>query len=240
MRAAAIRRRVLDFFLARGHREAASSSLVPADDPTLLFTNAGMVQFKRVFQGLDRREYSRAVTCQKCVRAGGKHNDLEQVGHTARHHTFFEMLGNFSFSDYFKQEAIAYAWEWVTSEAWLGISPDRIYITVHHTDDEARRLWRDVAGVQDERIFGLGDEDNFWQMGETGPAGPCSEILVDVRGERQAARGRWRSCSRMGSSLRTKGAATCCAAFCAAPCVTPGCSAGAPPPSCTWRTRRAS
>src|SRR2546421_241539 len=185
-----IRRKFLEFFKARGHQEVPSSSLVPADDPTLLFTNAGMVQFKRVFQGLERRDYSRAVTCQKCVRAGGKHNDLEQVGHTARHHTFFEMLGNFSFGDYFKREAIGYAWEWVTSDAWLGISPDRIYVTIHHTDDEARGLWREVAGVQDERIFGLGDEDNFWQMGETGPAGPCSEILVDVRGKRHAGRGK--------------------------------------------------
>src|SRR2546422_890096 len=192
MESAAIRRKFLDYFSAapRSHREVPSSSLVPADDPTLLFTNAGMVQFKRVFQGLERRDYSRAVTCQKCVRAGGKHNDLEQVGHTARHHTFFEMLGNFSFGDYFKREAIAYAWEWVTSDAWLGISPDRIYITVHHADDEARGLWREVAGVRDERIFGLGDEDNFWQMGETGPAGPCSEILVDVRGKRQTGRGK--------------------------------------------------
>jgi len=192
MQSAAIRRKFLDYFTAapRSHREVPSSSLVPADDPSLLFTNAGMVQFKRVFQGLERRDYSRAVTCQKCVRAGGKHNDLEQVGHTARHHTFFEMLGNFSFGDYFKRKAIAYAWEWVTSDAWLGISPDRIYITVHHADDEARGLWREVAGVQDERIFGLGDEDNFWQMGETGPAGPCSEILVDVRGKRQTGRGK--------------------------------------------------
>ena len=192
MESAAIRRKFLDYFTAapRSHREVPSSSLVPADDPTLLFTNAGMVQFKRVFQGLERRDYSRAVTCQKCVRAGGKHNDLEQVGHTARHHTFFEMLGNFSFGDYFKREAVGYAWEWVTSDAWLGISPDRIYITVHHTDDEARTLWREVAGVPDERIFGLGDEDNFWQMGETGPAGPCSEILVDVRAKRHAGRGK--------------------------------------------------
>src|SRR6266571_2462022 len=190
MTSAEIRRKFLEFFKARGHQEVPSSPLVPADDPTLLFTNAGMVQFKRVFQGLERRPYTRAVTCQKCVRAGGKHNDLEQVGHTARHHTFFEMLGNFSFGDYFKREAIAYAWEWVTSDAWLGISPDRIYITVHHADDEARGLWREVAGVQDERIFGLGDEDNFWQMGETGPAGPCSEILVDVRGKRQTGRGK--------------------------------------------------
>src|SRR5213592_1940725 len=192
MRAAAIRQQFLDYFTAPPRRSCAvpSSPLVPADDPTLLFTNAGMVQFKRVFQGLERRDYARAVTCQKCVRAGGKHNDLEQVGHTARHHTFFEMLGNFSFGDYFKREAIGYAWEWVTSDAWLGISPDRIYITVHHADDEARGLWREVAGVQDERIFGLGDEDNFWQMGETGPAGPCSEILVDVRGKRQTGRGK--------------------------------------------------
>src|SRR2546426_6746158 len=153
MESAAIRRKFLDYFTAapRSHREVPSASLVPADDPTLLFTNAGMVQFKRVFQGLERRDYSRAVTCQKCVRAGGKHNDLEQVGHTARHHTFFEMLGNFSFGDYFKREAIADAWEWVTSDAWLGIDPERIYITVHHTDDEARTLWREVAGVQDER-----------------------------------------------------------------------------------------
>src|SRR6266571_4090322 len=190
MTSAEIRRKFLEFFKARGHQEVPSSPLVPADDPTLLFTNAGMVQFKRVFQGLERRPYTRAVTCQKCVRAGGKHNDLEEVGHTARHHTFLEMPGNFSFGDYFKREAIAYAWEWVTSDAWLGISPDRIYIAVHHADDEARGLWREVAGVQDERIFGLGDEDNFWQMGETGPAGPCSEILVDVRGKRQTGRGK--------------------------------------------------
>src|SRR6266576_1297560 len=160
MTSAEIRRKFLEFFKARGHQEVPSSPLVPADDPTLLFTNAGMVQFKRVFQGLERRAYTRAVTCQKCVRAGGKHNDLEQVGHTARHHTFFEMLGNFSFGDYFKKEAIAYAWEWVTGKEWLGIAPGRIYVTVHHTDDEARQLW---------------------QMGETGPCGPCSEILVDIR-----------------------------------------------------------
>jgi alanyl-tRNA synthetase len=183
MKSAAIRRQFLDYFSAapRAHREVASASLVPADDPTLLFTNAGMVQFKRVFQGLERRDYQRAVTCQKCVRAGGKHNDLEQVGHTARHHTFFEMLGNFSFGDYFKHDAIAYAWEWVTSEQWLGIAPERLYVTVHHSDDEARQLWRKVAGLTNDRIFGLGDKDNFWQMGDTGPCGPCSEILVDIR-----------------------------------------------------------
>ncbi|OGU09777.1 MAG: alanine--tRNA ligase, partial [Gemmatimonadetes bacterium RBG_16_66_8] len=181
MKAAEIRSKFLQYFSARQHREVPSSSLVPGDDPTLLFTNAGMVQFKRVFQGLEQRDYRRAVTCQKCVRAGGKHNDLEQVGHTARHHTFFEMLGNFSFGDYFKKEAIEFAWEWVTSEQWLGIDPDRLYVTVHHSDDEARTLWRKVTGIPDARIYGLGDKDNFWQMGETGPCGPCSEIMVDTR-----------------------------------------------------------
>src|SRR5437879_4414465 len=149
-----------------------------------------MVQFKRVFQGLERREYRRAVTGQKCVRAGGKHNDLEQVGHTARHHTFFEMLGNFSFGDYFKKEAIEYAWEWVTGKDWLGLAPDRVYITVHHSDDEARRLWRQIAGIPESRIYGLGDKDNFWQMGETGPCGPCSEILVDIRGKGEVGKGK--------------------------------------------------
>ena len=191
MKSADIRRKFIDYFKAapRAHREVPSSLLVPTDDPTLLFTNAGMVQFKRVFQGLERRDYTRAVTCQKCVRAGGKHNDLEQVGHTARHHTFFEMLGNFSFGDYFKKEAIEFAWEWVTSSQWLGIDPDRLYVTVHHSDDEARKLWRQVTGIADARIFGLGDKDNFWQMGDTGPCGPCSEILVDIRGIRDARSG---------------------------------------------------
>ncbi len=192
MKSSVIRRKFLDYFKAppRSHREVPSGPLVPPDDPTLLFTNAGMVQFKRVFQGLERRDYTRAVTCQKCVRAGGKHNDLEQVGHTARHHTFFEMLGNFSFGDYFKKEAIEYAWEWVTSKDWLGIDPDRLYVTVHHSDDEARRLWRQVTGIADARIFGLGDKDNFWQMGDTGPCGPCSEILVDIRSTVHGARSR--------------------------------------------------
>ena len=180
MDAATIRRRFLDYFVQRDHREVASSSLVPADDPTLLFTNAGMVQFKRTFLGLERRDYRRATTSQKCVRAGGKHNDLEQVGHTDRHHTFFEMLGNFSFGDYFKRDAIAFAWEFVTSREWLGIHPDRIRISVHAKDDEARRLWREVAGVADARIYGLCDKDNFWQMAETGPCGPCSEVYVDL------------------------------------------------------------
>ena len=192
MKSADIRRKFVDYFKAppRSHQEVPSSSLVPADDPTLLFTNAGMVQFKRVFQGLERRDHKRAVTCQKCVRAGGKHNDLEQVGHTARHHTFFEMLGNFSFGDYFKKEAIEYAWEWVTGTQWLGIAPDRLYVTVHHSDDEARQLWRKITGIADDRIFGLSDKDNFWQMGDTGPCGPCSEILVDIRGMRDAGSGK--------------------------------------------------
>jgi alanyl-tRNA synthetase len=180
MQSGTIRRLFLDFFVARGHREVPSSSLVPADDPTLLFTNAGMVQFKRTFLGQEQRDYVRATTCQKCVRAGGKHNDLEQVGHTKRHHTFFEMLGNFSFGDYFKRDAIAYAWEFVTSPSYLGISPDRLRITVHHTDEQARALWREISGLPDHRIYGLGDKDNFWQMGDTGPCGPCSEIYVEL------------------------------------------------------------
>ncbi len=187
MKSSHIRRLFLEFFVAKGHREVPSSSLVPADDPTLLFTNAGMVQFKRTFLGQEQREYVRATTCQKCVRAGGKHNDLEQVGHTKRHHTFFEMLGNFSFGDYFKREAIAYAWEFVTSPAYLGISPDRLRVTVHHTDDEARAYWREISGLPDHSIYGLGDKDNFWQMGDTGPCGPCTEIYVDLESERGPA-----------------------------------------------------
>src|SRR4029077_9009044 len=180
MRSAQIRRLFLDFFVARGHREVPSSSLEPKDDPTLLFTNAGMVQFKRVFLGQERRDYTRATTCQKCVRAGGKHNDLEQVGHTKRHHTFFEMLGNFSFGDYFKRDAIAFAWELVTGKEYLEIPPERLRVTVHHTDHEARALWREIAGLPDHRIYGLGDKDNFWQMGDTGPCGPCTEMYVDL------------------------------------------------------------
>ena len=189
MKAAEIRSKFLQYFSARQHQEVPSSSLVPGDDPTLLFTNAGMVQFKRVFQGLERRDYGRAVTCQKCVRAGGKHNDLEQVGHTARHHTFFEMLGNFSFGDYFKKEAIELAWEWVTSEQWLGIDPNRLYVTVHHSDDEARSLWRKITGIKDARIYGLGDKDNFWQMADTGPAGPNTELNVDLRDPKERGDG---------------------------------------------------
>jgi alanyl-tRNA synthetase len=181
MKAAQIRERFLDFFAARAHERRPSSSLIPADDPTLLFTNAGMVPFKGAFLGVESLPYRRAVTAQKCVRAGGKHNDLEQVGETARHHTFFEMLGNFSFGDYFKRDAIAWAWEFLTEE--LGLDANRLYVTVHHTDDEAFDLWQEVAGVPAERIFRLGDKDNFWQMADTGPCGPCSELHYDLRPE---------------------------------------------------------
>ncbi len=173
-----IRRKFLDFFAERGHRIVRSSSLVPANDPTLLFTNAGMNQFKDVFLGLERRDYTRAASAQKCVRAGGKHNDLENVGYTRRHHTFFEMLGNFSFGDYFKAEAIEFAWDLVTNH--FGLPKDRIYITVFREDDEAAELWRKIAGVPRERIFRGDEKDNFWQMGETGPCGPCSEIHYDL------------------------------------------------------------
>ncbi|MDQ3557152.1 MAG: alanine--tRNA ligase-related protein, partial [Gemmatimonadota bacterium] len=160
MRADQIRSRFLEFFERQGHQVRPSSPLVPGDDPTLLFTNAGMVQFKKVFLGEENPGFRRAATSQKCVRAGGKHNDLEQVGVTARHHTFFEMLGNFSFGDYFKRDAIGFAWEFLTGE--LGIPAERLWVTVHHTDDEAAALWREIAGVRPERIFGLGDRDNFW------------------------------------------------------------------------------
>jgi len=180
-----IRELFLHFFETKGHRRVHSSSLVPANDPTLLFTNAGMNQFKDVFLGAERRDYSRATTSQKCVRAGGKHNDLENVGFTRRHHTFFEMLGNFSFGDYFKREAVHFAWELVTSEQWMGIPKDRLYVTIFEggdgvpRDDEAEQYWLEV-GVPKERIFQFGAKDNFWQMGETGPCGPCSEIFFDM------------------------------------------------------------
>src|SRR5437868_909361 len=173
-----IRRMFLDFFIEKGHREVHSSSLVPTNDPTLLFTNAGMNQFKDVFLGLEKRDYSRATTSQKCVRAGGKHNDLENVGYTRRHHTFFEMLGNFSFGDYFKPEAIDFAWELLTKD--FGLPKDKLYVTVFREDDDAEVLWQKVAGVPKERIFRLDEKDNFWQMGETGPCGPCSEIHYDL------------------------------------------------------------
>ena len=180
-----IREDFLRFFEGKGHRRVHSSSLVPANDPTLLFTNAGMNQFKDVFLGNERRDYTRAASSQKCVRAGGKHNDLENVGFTRRHHTFFEMLGNFSFGDYFKKDAIAYAWELLTSPEWFGIEKERLYCTIFEgdaavpRDDEAYKYWLEV-GVPAERIFELGAKDNFWAMGDTGPCGPCSEIYYDL------------------------------------------------------------
>jgi alanyl-tRNA synthetase len=180
-----IRRKFLDFFVQKGHREVHSSSLVPQNDPTLLFTNAGMNQFKDIFLGLEKRDYTRATTSQKCVRAGGKHNDLENVGFTNRHHTFFEMLGNFSFGDYFKRDAIAYAWELITSPQWFGIEKDKLYVTIFNgeggmsRDAEAYDLWLG-QGVPKDRIFEFGLKDNFWQMGDTGPCGPCSEIHYDM------------------------------------------------------------
>src|SRR5512138_1707275 len=174
MKAADVRRAFLEFWSSKGHSVVASSSLVPSNDPTLLFTNAGMVQFKDVFTGAEARPYKRATTSQKCVRAGGKHNDLDEVGKTPRHHTFFEMLGNFSFGDYFKADAIAFAFELLTKI--YAIDPKRLVYTVHESDADARALWKKVAGVGDDRITSLGDKENFWQMGDTGPCGPCSEI----------------------------------------------------------------
>ena len=183
---AEIRQAFLDFFHSKGHQVVASSSLVPHNDPTLLFTNAGMNQFKDVFLGLDKRNYARATTSQRCVRAGGKHNDLENVGYTARHHTFFEMLGNFSFGDYFKHDAIQFAWELLTSEKWFALPKERLWVTVYESDDEAYEIWEKEVGIPRERIIRIGDNkgapyasDNFWQMGDTGPCGPCTEIFYD-------------------------------------------------------------
>ncbi|HEY0973573.1 MAG TPA: alanine--tRNA ligase [Solimonas sp.] len=181
-----LRAKFLEFFRGKGHTIVSSAPLVPGNDPTLLFTNAGMVQFKDVFTGQDKRPYTRAASSQKCVRAGGKHNDLENVGYTARHHTFFEMLGNFSFGDYFKKDAIHYAWEFITGKDWLGIDRNRLLVTVYHTDDEAYEIWNREIGVPADRIVRIGDNkgakyasDNFWAMGDTGPCGPCTEIFYD-------------------------------------------------------------
>lgn len=181
MKASEIRRRFLEYFERNGHTIRPSSSLVPENDPTLLFTNAGMVQFKRVFLGEETLPFKRAVTSQKCLRVSGKHNDLEEVGVTARHHTFFEMLGNFSFGDYFKRDAIRFAWDLLTEE--FDLPRERLWATVHYSDDEAFALWQEVAGLPESRIFRLGDKDNFWQMGDTGPCGPCSELHFDLRPE---------------------------------------------------------
>ena len=167
-----IRSTFLDYFKRQGHEVVQSSPLVPRNDPTLMFANSGMVQFKNLFTGVETRDYKRAVTSQKCVRAGGKHNDLDNVGYTARHHTFFEMLGNFSFGDYFKSEAIPFAWELITKE--FDIPKERLLVTVYHTDEEAALLWKKVAGLPDDKIIRISTNDNFWMMGATGPCGPCS------------------------------------------------------------------
>ncbi len=184
MKASEIRSQFLKFFEAKGHTIVGSSPVIPGDDPTLLFTNAGMNQFKDVFLGFDKRPYNRAATSQKCIRAGGKHNDLENVGYTARHHTFFEMLGNFSFGDYFKLEAIQYAWELLTKAYKL--PADKLWVTVYAEDDEAYEIWNKTIGVPEQRIVRIGDNkgaryasDNFWMMGDTGPCGPCTEIFYD-------------------------------------------------------------
>ena len=171
-----IRTAFLDFFKSKGHTVMASSPLVPHNDPTLMFNNAGMVQFKNVFTGAENPpQPPRAATSQKCVRAGGKHNDLDNVGYTARHHTFFEMLGNFSFGDYFKEDAISHAWELLTKD--FGIDASKLIVTVYHTDDEARALWRKIAGLSDDRIISIPTSDNFWSMGDTGPCGPCKDRI---------------------------------------------------------------
>src|SRR6516162_2087339 len=172
-----IRSSFLDYFAGNGHEVVPSSPLVPRNDPTLMFTNAGMVQFKNVFTGLEKRPYTRAATSQKCVRAGGKHNDLDNVGYTARHHTFFEMLGNFSFGDYFKDHAIALAWSLITKEFALPV--DRLLVTVYIDDDQAFDLWKKIAGLPESKILRIAGSDNFWAMGDTGPCGPCSEIFYD-------------------------------------------------------------
>ncbi|MES2745756.1 MAG: alanine--tRNA ligase-related protein, partial [Bdellovibrionota bacterium] len=177
MKVAEIRSRFLKYFERQGHTVLESSSLVPQNDPTLLFVNAGMNQFKDVFLGKENRSYTRATTSQKVVRAGGKHNDLENVGYTARHHTFFEMLGNFSFGDYFKKDAIRYAWDFITNELKLPV--DKIYVTVYKDDDEAALIWEKEIGVDPKRIYRFGEKDNFWSMGDTGPCGPCTELFVD-------------------------------------------------------------
>ena len=177
MKGSEIRNTFLEFYKAKGHEVVKSSSLIPRNDPTLLFTNAGMVQFKSIFLGEEKCSYTRATTSQKCMRAGGKHSDLENVGHTARHHTFFEMLGNFSFGDYFKRDAILFAWELLTER--FKLPKDKLWATVYQDDDEAAGLWPELTGIPAERVVRLGAKDNFWQMGDTGPCGPCSEIIID-------------------------------------------------------------
>jgi alanyl-tRNA synthetase len=211
MKTAEIRQQFLDYFRGHGHSVLPSSSLVPTNDPTLLFTNAGMVQFKRVFLGEESIGATRAATSQKCVRAGGKHNDLEEVGRTARHLTFFEMLGNFSFGDYFKKDAIRFAWELMTTR--YGLDPDRIFVTVHHTDDEAADLWTGEVGLPPSRLFRLGDKDNFWQMADTGPCGPCSELHYDLRTGPGTSRSRSSSRSTRPSRSSRSGTSSSCSSI---------------------------
>ena len=177
MRINDLRKSFISYFEKSGHKHVHSSPLVPQNDPTLMFANSGMVQFKNVFTGLENRDYNRAVTAQKCIRAGGKHNDLENVGYTLRHHTFFEMLGNFSFGDYFKDEAIEFAWKFITSE--LGINRDKLCVTIYHNDEQAYEAWKKITGFHDDKIIRISTKDNFWSMGDTGPCGPCSEIFYD-------------------------------------------------------------
>ncbi len=202
-----VRQKFLDYFAARGHRVVRSSSLVPGNDPTLLFTNAGMNQFKDVFLGQEKRDYSRATTSQKCVRAGGKHNDLDNVGYTRRHHTFFEMLGNFSFGDYFKKDAIAYAWELITKE--YGLPKDRLYVTVFREDDDAEELWQKVAGVPKERIFRLDEKDNFWQMARRAHADHVRKSIT-IWGPRRPSRGVNRSNFRSTAAAALSKSGTWC------------------------------
>ena len=177
MKTSEIRELFISYFESKSHQRVESSPLIPGNDPTLLFTNAGMVQFKDVFLGSEQRDYSKAVTAQRCLRAGGKHNDLDNVGYTTRHHTFFEMLGNFSFGDYFKEEAIILAWNFITKE--LQLNPQDLWVTIYEDDDEAATIWLDQIGLQKDRLVRMGEKSNFWSMGDTGPCGPCSEIFFD-------------------------------------------------------------
>ena len=236
-----IRSRFLDYFAKAGHTVVPSSPLVPRNDPTLMFTNAGMVQFKNVFTGLEKRPYVRAVTSQKCVRAGGKHNDLDNVGYTARHHTFFEMLGNFSFGDYFKDRAIELAWNLVTKE--FGLPKDRLLVTVYIDDDQAFDLWKKIAGLPESKIIRIAGADNFWAMGDTGPCGPCSEIFYDHGDKFPAARPvrrRPRATASSRSGISSSCSSSNCPAASASNCRNrrsiPGWDSSASPRCCRGRT----
>ena len=237
-----IRKSFLDFFARDDHQVVASSSLVPRNDPTLMFTNAGMVQFKNVFTGLEKRPYNRAVTAQKCVRAGGKHNDLDNVGYTARHHTFFEMLGNFSFGDYFKERAIELAWNLITKE--YGLPKDRLLFTVYVDDDVAFNLSKKITGLPESKILRIAGADNFWSMGETGPCGPCAEIFYDhgehipggPPGSARTPTATASSRSGTSSSCSTSSARAASASTCRGPRSTPAWGSSASPRCCRART----